>query len=195
MSLLDLDTYKTYKGINSDKDDNQLDGIISSVNSFVKSYCGRTFNEYIELNKVEYFNSFKECEVYLVEAPLIELVRVEISNDYWDTSVLLVEKVDYIIDKKDARLLTLSNNVFGQNYLTYNTGEDSLKVTYKGGYASIPSELHLATVYLTEYYYKQDYTPIKSLGSNRVENSLGYISENKIPGHIKRALDLYRWVE
>ena len=70
MALLDINTYKEYQGINSDKNDTKIIKTISSVNDFIISYCNRSFVDYTSTDKTEYFDA-TQSEYYPVEFPSI----------------------------------------------------------------------------------------------------------------------------
>jgi hypothetical protein len=71
----------------------------------------------------------------------------------------------------------------------YPEGINSVRVTYKGGYAALPSDLRLAVTDLITYYLKEEWKPEKNQGTFTIRNDG---AEPNFPDHIKRVLDLYK---
>jgi hypothetical protein len=191
--LVTSDEYKDYQGITSGTSDSKLSVLTSHVSELVKNYCGRTFCDWYNVTKTEYFDTTKITKVYTTEWPILPSdstysIDVSYSNDGGVTYTALVENTDYFVDedgiRSDIRDLTpfLTRNIF-----------KGLRVKYRGGYDSIsvPKDLKLATYDLITYYLRKEQTPRKTLGESSVE----HVKSTDFPPHIKRVLDLYRNVE
>lgn len=183
IDLVTLPEYKLYAGITSTNQDVNIKNIIPKASQLVKNYCGRTFNDYINDAKVEYFNGGDL--LLLEEYPVISVSSVEYSTDYGKTYSNLIEFVDYVLDKGLEGIKPLnSTNSFPEHTNGY-------RVTYTGGYENIPEDLKVAVLDLVTYYLKSDFS-IKSqrdAGSNSIQ--IEYITKNSLPAHISRVLDLY----
>ena len=80
--------YKAYLGISSANQDNIIDFLIPKVSEFVKTYCRRSFIDYVSSAKTEYFNG--GIPFYLVqEQPLISVQDLFYSADYGQTYTAL----------------------------------------------------------------------------------------------------------
>ncbi len=78
----------------------------------------------------------------------------------------------------------------------FPAGAKSVKVVYKGGYSSTPSDLKLACFDLITYYMKKESTPIKSIpGSGSINHASPTNIPSDFPPHIKRILELYRNID
>ena len=185
--LISLDDYKTYKLINSNENDTRLSRIVSSVNSYVVNYCGRTFLDYYSTDKVEYFDATRSM-AYLSEMPLISITSVKTSSDGGVTQVALTENEDYFVDIDNDRILAYNGSYFLATSITFK----SLEITYKGGYAKIPEDLKIGILDLVEYYNKEEYIPNRNAGSSSITFITNRTDTKLLPAHIGRVLDIYR---
>lgn len=181
-NLITLDEYKAYKGLTSPTQDAVIEILITSVSKLVKKYCECSFVDYVQNEKIEYFNGGTEFLI-LKETPIIEILSVEYSTDYGNTTVELEEDVDWTLHE-------------GYVYATLSTGfKKQLKgytVTYLAGYEELPEDLKLACFDLVTYYLQNDSAvhSTKAPGTNSVQ--IEYISTTSLPAHIRRVLDLYK---
>lgn len=175
--------YKTYAGISSTNQDAEIDLLIPKVSELVKSYCRRSFIDYVGNPKIETFNGGTN-KYYLKESPLLTLLTVEYSSDYGQNYVPLDEFVDFVADITDSSIVSLKPNGFSYAINGY-------AVTYTAGYQTIPEDLKLAVMDLITYYRRNDGSvhSTKAPGTNSVQ--IEYISTTNLPAHIKRVLDLY----
>lgn len=192
MNLIELSEFKDYKGFTQTNDDTKLNVIISSVNSFVKQYCGRSFVDYISTSKVEFFKGDEVSAAFLTETPIIAVSEVAISSDCGVTYVPLTVAEDYYIDTEQDAVKTVDDLSF--TLYKVNCSGISCRVTYTGGYVVLPEDLRLACLDLVEYYFEEQYTPRQNMSNTSVENigSRITIQTNKLPPHIARILDQYR---
>jgi len=192
MSILSLQTYKTYKGINSDTEDAKTIGIVNSVNSFIESYCNRKFTDYYSTNKVEYFDGVNSPDIYPKVFPLVEVVSIKVSTDGGETYPTTLEKyTDYTIDTNNDRIVSSYPAYITGYFVNSSYPINSLQLTYKGGYQDVPEDLVLAGVNLVEYFLGEDYNPKKSTGSSSMETQVPDFTA-RLPAHIRRVLEHYR---
>lgn len=182
-NLVTLAEYKAYVGITTPTKDAAIELIITKASQLVKTYCRRSFLDYVSTNKVEVFTGGNF--LLLSEFPVLSVTSVEYSSDYGKTYTVLTEFVDYVLNSQDGTIAPI--NADGQFYATLN----GYKVTYKAGFTSLPEDLKLATLDLVTYYLKGDFSVKSSrdAGSNTVQ--IEYITKNTLPSHISRVLDLY----
>lgn len=174
--------YKAYVGITSPNQDAVIDAIIPKVSALVKNICRRTFVDYVDDPKVEYFDQGQYFS--LQEYPVIGVPQVECSIDYGQTYFSLVEYEDFVKDSKTGDIKPISMTEFPYRVNGY-------KVTYNAGFDVLPEDLKIAVLDLVTYYVKNDaavHSP-KAPGTNTVQ--IEYITSNSLPAHIKRVLDLY----
>ena len=181
--LITLAEYKAYAGITSTNQDAEIKAIIPKASALVKSICRRTFLDYACDVKTEQFPSGVE-KIYLSEFPLIYVTSVEYSTDYGATYTALVEFTDYVTEPEEGSITFI-------NYSSVTRMINGIKVTYTGGYETLPDDLKLAVMDVVTYYLKQSFS-VKSqrdAGSNTVQ--IEYITKNTLPAHIQRVLDIY----
>lgn len=178
--LITLAEYKAYAGITSPNQDAAIKNLIPKVSNLTKSYCRRSFIDYVGDAKTEVFNggSF----LLLGEYPVLSVSSVEYSADKGKTYTALEEFVDYVLDISEQTISPVT---------TFPYSVNGYKVTYTAGFEEIPEDLKLAVMDLVTYYLKNDMA-VKSqrdAGSNTVQ--IEYITKNTLPSHIARVFDLY----
>lgn len=184
-NLITKEEYKAYVNIGSTNQDAQIEAIIPKVSEFVKNYCRRTFIDYSNDPKTEIFHGGYGNIFSLAEYPLISVSDVEFSSDYGATYTSLVEYTDYVIDVAGSSIISIADTGWPR-YL------NGYKVTYFGGFESLPLDIKLAVMDMVTYYMKNDmavHSP-KAPGTNSVQ--IEYITSSALPAHIRRILDWYK---
>ena len=173
--------YKTYAGIKSTNEDGIIDFLLPKVSQLVKTYCRRTFVDYMDTDKVEVFTGGYDTLI-LTETPVVSIASVQYSADYGQTYTALTEYTDWVLD--NDKILSLATTGFKRAAKGY-------KVTYRAGYDDVPNDIELAVLDLISYYRRNDGAihSAKSPGSNSVQ--IEYISTTSLPAHIRRVLDQY----
>lgn len=182
MDLITISEYKAYAGITSTNSDTAIKNLIPKVSQLAKSYCRRSFVDYVNDAKTEVFDG--GLYLLLGEYPILSVSSVEASVDYGKTYTPLVEFTDYTISNADQVILPIT-------LPSFTIIPNGYKVTYTAGYEVIPEDLKLAVMDLVTYYLRNDMA-VKSQrdsGSNTVQ--IEYITKNTLPSHIARVLDLY----
>lgn len=182
-NLITLNEYKTYVGIISPTQDDAISAIITKVSQLVKSVCRRSFVDYTDEVKTEIFSGGDSFT--LQEFPVIAVANLEYSSDYGANYTSLTEYTDWVLDRQTEQIKPISaNGVFDYAINGY-------RVSYTGGYETLPEDLKLAVLDLVTYYLKNDSAvhSSKAPGTNSVQ--IEYISTSSLPAHIKRVLDLY----
>jgi len=181
--LITIAEYKAYAGISSTQKDASIALLIPKISAFCKSYCKRTFVDYVDDAKVEVYNGGEYF--VLGETPVLSVSSVEISGDYGKTYSALTEYTDFVLDVSEATIKPLSSTA---EFVPLING---YRVTYNAGFESVPEDLKIAVMDLLTYYLKGDMA-VKSqrdAGSNTVQ--IEYITKNTLPAHIARVFDLY----
>lgn len=187
--LITVNDFKTYKNINNTEEDSKLQSIVVYTNSLVKHFCGRTFIDYVDTDKVEFIDARIDFKIFLPEYPIISVTSLELTEDNITYESLTLNE-DFFVDSAFGYIVPAGSLPFGYNIL-YNP--TNLKITYKGGYTEIPDDLKIAMLDLVEFYRSEEYTPRKSFSNNSIEN-LGFreTSGTAFPSHISRIINLYR---
>jgi hypothetical protein len=176
--------YKAYVGITSTNSDAIIDAILQKVSDYVKTYCRRSFVDYVSSSKVEITNGGYGNSLILNEYPVISINNFEMSTDYGQTYTALVAGTDYVLDIERSSILNITGN--------FAALVNGYKITYRGGFVNLPEDLKLAVFDLMTYYIKNDmavHSP-KAPGTNSVQ--VEYITNSALPAHIRRILDLYK---
>jgi hypothetical protein len=198
--LISLSDYKEYKGINSATRDGKFQAIITYASALVESYCARTFIDYASTPGVtEWFDSHQEI-VYLKHFPLIQVNSVDTSIDGGITQVAMVQddpdSAGFFVDLENGAVRTQKT---GDKFLEksyYNTPYRSLEINYNAGYAdkdALPADLRLAILDIISYIESNEDKPTQNLLGATLDNPLPYVA-NSFPAHIRRVLDLYRYI-
>jgi hypothetical protein len=184
LPLITLAEVKAYAGITSTNQDVEINALIPRVTEYVKTYCRRTFIDYVDDAKIDISNGENCAYIYTSEPKIIEISSVEYSDDYGLTYTTLTEYTDYVLDIGNDRVQIVGTGVF-------TTRINGYKITYNAGYEEIPTDLKQAVLDLVVYYMKNDMAvkSNKSAGTNSVQ--IEYVTTNSLPSHISRVLNLY----
>ena len=193
-NLITLDDYKTAKKITGFGDDARLEELVTSVSQLVKTYCNSTIiDHYNNNNKTETFNiDYSTYMVSLEEAPLVEVISLQERKTITSAYTTLSEaNGDYYVDLETD---TVYRSDGSTGYKEFPRGPGSVKVIYKGGYATCPADLKLAVIDLISYYHKDEHKQRQTLSGASIQNqgTSGQSGNVGFPDHIKRILDLYK---
>ena len=181
-NLVTLQEYKIHGGISSTNQDAELNQLIPQVSELVKSYCNRTFIDYYDEAKTEYFDGGFN-KLLLKETPVVQVISVSESRNYGQTYTKLTKFTDWV--QKNDEVISLSPQGFPEKVNGY-------KVDYFAGYEVVPADLKIAVLDLIYYYMRSDSAvhSTKSISPNTMQ--VEYITNTNLPAHIKRILDLYK---
>ena len=190
--LTTLIDYKAAEGIISPKEDARLNFLIPSVSELVKTYCGNSFVDYYSSNKVENVNVDWDTHIIqLSESPVNSIVSVEERPNYGSSYLTLTTTAyEYYLDTVTDSVIRTTNGT----YKNWARGPGAVRVTYKAGYATLPSDLRLAVFDLITYYLKDEHKERRSIAGASIQNQSSSSQRNNVafPDHIKRVLDLYK---
>lgn len=144
MALSTLSRLKAQLGINGSDltQDSLLQFYIDASSQKIETYCDRKFNSQ---SFTEYFHGRKQNIIMPKQFPVISVteLRVQASRDWTDVNGL-ISSDDYVVSDTDN---TLIYDGFFPN------GFSNIRLIYTAGYATIPSDLELACVWLAEWFY------------------------------------------
>ena len=191
-NLITLAEYKEAEGLQSAKDDLQINSLITSVSQLVKTYCGNSIIDFFSTNKEEVLNiNWDTYIVQLTESPVNALVSVAERPDQGSAYVSLTSgNNDFYLDKA-------TDTVFRTNstgYTNWKKGPGAVKIVYTAGYATTPADLKLAVFDLISYYLNDEHKERKVLAGASIQNQGTTSMRDSVafPDHIKRVLDLYK---
>lgn len=174
--------YKAHAGLTSTTQDSIIDALIPKISELVKSICRRTFIDYVNDSKTDYFDG---GDFFIPsEYPVLAINSLEYSEDYGQNYTEMVEFTDFLLKKSDETIRPIGNTEFIERPNGY-------KLTFTAGYETLPVDLKLAVLDLITYYLKNDGAihSNKAPGTNSVQ--IEYVTTTNLPAHIKRVLDLY----
>lgn len=184
--LITLAEYKTYKKLSKTDADLEIQLIVDSVNSLVKTYLGHSVIDYYTNPVVETFNvKDSQSTLHLNEWPVVEVVSVQARASYTET-YSTVDPVEYYVDQS-------IDCIFKHGSAYWPVGYGAIKVTYKAGYSETPEDIKIACLDLVHHYYKEEYKDRKQIGNASIDNtSKSTAVGSEWPNHIVRVLGLYR---
>lgn len=190
--LITLDEYKLAQGLTSLKDDDRIQSLITAASQLVKTYCARDFVDYYATPITQTFTVTFETDILqLRETPVQTISLVEERASYSSDYVTL-ETTDfaYYLDPYTDSLMRTTSSGFDD----WAMGPGSVRVTYTGGFLSIPEDLKLAVIDLVKYYIKEEYKERRTISGASISNvtTSSQWKNVEFPDHIKRVLDLYK---
>ena len=118
--------------------DSFIQSRIDSTIAKIELECGKSFFEIKEVE--EYTTAYGSYTLQLLHFPITEIVEIEIVGDYYDlppdlnTTEKKLGSGDYIANLKQGQI------TFKSNMAWFPEDENSVKATYKHGYASPPAD-------------------------------------------------------
>ncbi len=210
-ALITLGDIKDFLTIPDNNEDNRLRSLANYVSAAIESYCGREFASAVVTNEI---HDGGRTSVFAARIPVNNVASVEEYDG--------IQYVPLIGPNAETGLRPNvgANADAVINYLWYpDTGEISrhviegsgnppldiqtparfknfargVKITYNGGYDTIPDDLKMAALDFVKLVWKNEQaTSSFSLQGESKRNFS--LSSNSFPPHIKRILDLYRLV-
>jgi hypothetical protein len=186
MAYCSVEEVKIYADINStdtNKDD-LITSLITACQSFIDEYCGRSFERG---STTEFFGDIPTSKLFLSKFPIntVKPFKIWESGDRSYPDSDLINSSDYFIDAEN-----------GIVKLDYEVGgiPGSVKVSYTGGFLTIPAAIKQACIELVARKLKEGIggglgVPSRALPG--AGGSVTYITDDILP-QTKIVLDSYR---
>lgn len=198
-NLVTLQQYKDFAGIKGVGEDAKINVILPAISQAVKTYCGTSFIDFYSTDKTEFFDILdtSTTAVLVDESPLVSVTQVQERENQSSSYVTLITensngsgKYEYIVDTA----LDMIRRTTATGDKAFPRGRKAVKVMYKSGYASTPSDLKLACFDLIKYYLKDERKSGLTIAGATVRNEVSTTLRENIgfPDHIKRILDFYK---
>jgi hypothetical protein len=191
-NLITLEEYKEHQKQVKPENETRINGLITSISQLVKTYCGNSFVDYYNADKVETFTVTNDTSALQVaESPLISVSQIEERSSYSTAyTVLDINSYDYYLELPSDTIFRTSSSGFKN----WAKGPGSVKITYRAGYTDTPEDLKLAIYDLVTYYFKDEYKKNRTLQGHTMSNETTSTQLMNIgfPDHIRRVLDLHR---
>jgi hypothetical protein len=185
MALATLTQLKTQLGFKeSDTQfDTKLTMFLNAGSSWVESYCNRIFSS---ASYTELFHGNRTNLLNPRQWPITAITELRISGDRaWSDATTLVDSTDYGITT-DAIGLTY--------YGSLPLGYDNVRLIYVAGYATIPTDIQMATLWAAEWFYLHNNRGDSGRTSvGKQGESIGILAE--VPPMIKTLLQPYKRFE
>ena len=180
MAYASLAKIKEHLNVSGTADDAFLTSLQGETDAAIDAYCGRA-DGFSSASHTEYIDGGGESVVMLSHAPVTAVASVydDLDGD-WESGDLLVA-TDYRAVESTGELVHKTG--------TFLDGTGNLKVTYTGGYSSIPSDIELASIRLIGKFYN-----LRRSGGIR-QMSAGAMNltfEFGMPEDVRTILDKYR---
>ena len=198
-NLVTLQQYKDFAGIKGVNEDAKINVILPAISQAVKTYCGTSFIDFYSNDKTEFFDILdtSTTAVMVDESPLVSVSQVQERENQSSSYVTLITensngsgKYEYIVDTA----LDMVRRTTATGDKAFPKGRKAVKVVYRSGYASTPSDLKLACFDLIKYYLKDERKSGLTIAGATVRNEVSTSLRENIgfPDHIKRILDFYK---
>ena len=198
-NLVTLQQYKDFAGIKGVGEDAKINDILPAISQAVKTYCGTSFIDFYSTDKTEFFDILdtSTTAVLVDESPLVSVSQVQERENQSSSYVTLITensngsgKYEYIVDTA----LDMIRRTTATGDKAFPKGRKAVKVVYRSGYASTPSDLKLACFDLIKSYLKDERKSGLTIAGATVRNEVSTTLRENIgfPDHIKRILDFYK---
>ena len=198
-NLVTLQQYKDFAGLKGVGEDAKINVILPAISQAVKTYCGTSFIDFYSTDKTEFFDILdtSTTAVMVDESPLVSVSQVQERENQSSSYVTLITensngsgKYEYIVDTA----LDMVRRTTATGDKAFPRGRKAVKVVYRSGYASTPSDLKLACFDLIKYYLKDERKSGLTIAGATVRNEVSTSLRENIgfPDHIKRILDFYK---
>ena len=198
-NLVTLQQYKDFAGIKGVGEDAKINVILPAISQAVKTYCGTSFIDFYSTDKTEFFDILdtSTTAVLVDESPLVSVSQVQERENQSSSYVTLITensngsgKYEYIVDTA----LDMVRRTTATSDKAFPKGRKAVKVVYRSGYASTPSDLRLACFDLIKYYLKDERKSGMTISGAQIRNEVSTSLRENIgfPDHIKRILDFYK---
>lgn len=167
-------------------DDALLENLVNRSYKIIEAYCNRPFR-YVNSSGVaqavtEYFNGWGQTRLFLRYYPVILITSLYDDPDRLYGSSDLIDSDDYVTHD-DYGILELDG-------LSFANGKKSIKITYTGGYETVPYDLeHVCNKLVAMLYKEKDSVGLASKSFS--DGSVGYFTDRLSPQD-KVVLDGYR---
>jgi hypothetical protein len=186
-AMTTLATAKTYLKIPTLEvgQDPMIELFINAASDDIERYCQRQFKSQ---SYTEYHHGRNQNILLFQQYPVtaVSELRIDFQAEF-TASDTLIPAADYRIGDDSNTLVLVSGQVFSK-------GVNNVRVMYTAGFATIPSSIENACLWIVTYYNRmREGQNIGRTSKSKEGESAGYIQE--WPPHVKRALDQFRRTE
>jgi len=181
-ALVSLDDVKRYYFPDMDKsksqDDDNIEALIDNITDQFETYCG--VDSFHDNDYTEYIDSKNSQYLFVTNTPLNSVASIYDDSDWTWGENTLIDSDDYRI--KNGRYLTFK---FG-----FYEGNENIKITYNGGFATIPGDLKLACIKEVSRAFKNRYD-FDLISKSLEDGSINRVDDGLMPS-TKQILTKYK---
>lgn len=186
-AMTTLATAKTYLKIPTLEvgQDTMIELFINSASDDIERYCQRQFKSQ---SYTEYHHGRNQNILLFHQYPVVSVseLRIDFQSDF-TSSDSLIAATDYRIGDDNNTLVLVNGQVFSK-------GVNNVRVIYTAGFATIPSSLENACLWIVSYYNRmREGQNIGRTSKSKEGESAGYLQQ--WPPHVKNAIDQFRRTE
>jgi hypothetical protein len=189
VALVSTTSMTTYLGIAlGSTEESECDLLINAASRLAVDYTGRGMDNngvsrLLSTSRTEYYDGDGTDTLHLRSYPISAVTSIYVDPDRDYGSSDLLDTDDYVYYENEGKICTDGS--------LFSPGRKSIKVTYTGGYTSIPEDLQLAIKELVLFWYKRNTD--KRVGVTNIsvgDKSMGY--EPNIPESVLSTFKRYR---
>jgi hypothetical protein len=190
VALVSTTSMTTYLGIAlGSTEESECDLLINAASRLAVDYTGRGMDtngvsRLLSTSRTEYYDGDGTDTLYVKAYPISAVTSIYVDPDRDYTSSDLLDTDDYVYYENDGKICT--------DGALFTGGRKSVKVTYTGGYTSVPADLQQAVKELVLFWYKRNTDKRVGGASMSVgDKSISY--ETDIPDSVKSTFKRYRY--
>ena len=172
---------KSYLGLTGSTHDDVIAALITPASEAIENFCRREFDE---TSHTEYFDGLDKDRIVLSHRPVTAVSGLwdDPSRDFDDAS--LVDTDEYVIDEERGIIRLLAG--------AFSDGVRNVKVTYTGGYATIPKDVAQACVMLVAAWLHRGREGADGLTARNAGGTAQQFESQSLPAAVRQVLLPYR---
>jgi len=186
-ALVTLDNVREALGftVTESGDDSLLTNLINRVSTRIETYCRRKFKV---RSYTEYHDGDGSPEVLVDNYPIVSVDSLWDDTDraFTDSANDLIASGDYIKYETEGAIRLFNNET------VFQTGWQNIKVTYSGGYTTIPADIEQASIDWVVTLYRKQKDQTHGYMTKAASGTSIMIDLQAIPKDVKDVLDSHK---
>jgi len=189
VALVSTTSMNSYLGITtSSTEESECDLLINAASTFAADYCQRGLDDngvsrFLSTARTEYYDGDGTRSLHVLAYPISTVSTIYVDPDRAYAAGDLMDADNYVYYAMKGTVVT-DGDVF-------STGPKSVKITYTGGYTTVPADLQHAIKELVTFWYKRNTD--KRVGVTSVSvGDKGINYEPGVPESVLNVLKRYR---
>ena len=173
MSIITLDDYKAYAGINSAASDQKLQPVVDFANNYIQQYCNVAFTPTTVTEEKQTCSD--GYSIILDHGYVNSIQEIRLNGTALDAAY-------YYIQNADGGIIEFEPTI------TIPETRNYIEVDYTHGLSSAPDSIKLSALEFVTHIHKRVFKQSASIGGE----SASFARVENIPAHIKLALNMYK---